>query len=175
VKLAGLRTVHAHAQTVLVNGAERPTVAWSAALIELDAHSVANSQVLAELGESMGTLLTQRALRALGVEAQQVRSYGKGAIIGAERTLEQAAAILHPLMGKSMRATLGGGRAIVPSTVKRGAPGAHLDVPLHGRDDEWDFSLIGAVKVLVPGAPANGEIAVIVALGVGPRNNEQAA
>jgi hypothetical protein len=170
VKLAGLRAVHAHAQTALVDGAERPATAWSAALIELDARSAGNSQVLAEVGQSVGALLTRRALSALGVEALQVRSYGKGAIVGAARSLEEAAAILHPLMGKSMRATLGGGRAIVPSTVKRGAPGAHLDVPLHGLDNEWDFSLIGAVEVIVPGAPATDEIAVVVALGVGPRN-----
>jgi Amino acid synthesis len=84
--------------------------------------------------------------------------------------LDQAASILHPLMGKAMRTTLGRGAAIVPSTVKRGAPGAHLDVPLHGLDDEWNFSLIGAVEVVVPDGPASGEIALVVALGVGPHN-----
>jgi len=72
-------------------------------------------------------------------------------------------------MGKAMRATLGAGKAIVPSTVKRGARGAHLEVPLHGLDNEWDFALIGAVEVVVPGAPAGDEIAVSVALGTDRR------
>ena len=170
MNLAGLRAVHSHVQTALVGGAERPVCAWSAGLLELDTRSAGSDEVLAEMGRSIGTLLTRRALSALCVEASQVRSYGKGAIVGSARSLEQAAAILHPLMGKAMRATLGAGKAIVPSTVKRGAPGAHLDVPLHGLDDEWDFPLIGAVEVIVPGAPAGDEIAVIVALGTDPRN-----
>jgi Amino acid synthesis len=170
VNLAGVRAVHSHVQTALVDGAGRPVSAWSACLLELDAGSSGDDRMLAEMGQSIGTFLTRHALNALGVAPSQVRSYGKGAIVGAARSLEQAAAILHPLMGKAMRATLGAGKAIVPSTVKIGAPGAHLDVPLHGLDNEWDFPLISAVEVIVPGAPTCDEIAVVVALGTDPRS-----
>ena len=159
------------------NGARRrrrasQTTAWSAALIELDAHSVGNRQVFAaEVGKKRG--------RAPGASAHWMRwasrlcrraatarapSSASGVASG-RRGLDPASAD-----GQVHASDAGQRPDDVPSTVKRGAPGAHLDVPLHGLDDGWDFSLIGAVEVIVPGAPASDEIALVVALGVGPRN-----
>jgi hypothetical protein len=140
------------------------------AILQLDATHSTGSRIFAELGRDMGALLTERARRALGVEAHEVSSYGKGAIVGAGRSLDDAAAILHPLMGKAIRSTLGRGTAIVPSTVKHGAPGTHLDVPLHGLEDEWNFSLLGSLEVMIPCAPLHEEIVLVVALGMGPFN-----
>ena len=45
-------------------------------------------------------------------------AYGKAAIVGVNGELEHAAALLHPKMGKPIRAAIGGGEAIIPSTSK---------------------------------------------------------
>jgi hypothetical protein len=73
--------------------------------------------------------------------------------------------ILHPQLGAPLRLLLGRGRAIIPSTIKFGGPGARIDVPLHGVDDEWDFSQIGAVEAGAADGPRPDEIFVVVALG----------
>jgi hypothetical protein len=122
-----------------------------------------------QLGEQLGERLGRHALAALGCAPTQVSSYGKGAIVGSGSQIELGAAILHPRLGRPLRALLGQGKAIIPSTIKLGAPGAHLDVPLHGTDDEWNFALLDSMEVTVPGAPGYDEIVVVVALASGGR------
>jgi len=53
-------------------------------------------------------------------------SYGKGALVG----VEHGGACVHPMLGKPMRAAIGGGKAVISSNVKVAAAGASLDVPL---------------------------------------------
>ena len=62
-------------------------------------------------------------------------SYGKGAIVGVDGEMEQGGACLHPMLGKPMRAAIGGGKAAISSNVKVAAAGASLDVPLGHKDD----------------------------------------
>lgn len=142
---------------------------WAAAVVEnLSAvHREIDLPGLAELGEQLGEVLARHAIAALGCGADDCRSYGKGAIVGTALTIEHAAAILHPRMGAPIRAALGRGKAIIPSTVKHGGPGAHLDVPLHGIDDEWDFVLLDSIEAFVSGSPRQDEVVVIVAFGTG--------
>ena len=80
----------------------------------------------AELGE----MLTEKAVSALGIEPGEVQSYGKGAITGAKGELEHCAALMHPSLGKPMRANVGGGKALIASAKKLGFPGVSIDVPL---------------------------------------------
>ena len=96
-------------------------------------------------------------------------SYGKAAIVGTSGDLEHAAAILHPRLGKPMRAAIGGGQAIIPSNVKIGAVGATIDVPLGDKDDVWVFDQFDTLSVMVANAPRPDEILVIVALADGGR------
>jgi hypothetical protein len=96
-------------------------------------------------------------------------AYGKAAIVGVNGELEHAAAILHPKMGKPMRAAIGGGEAIIPSTSKVAAAGATIDVPLGHKDNVWSFDEIDTVSVCVPDAPRPDEIVVIIALSDGGR------
>jgi hypothetical protein len=145
--------------------------AWAAAVV-VNPYAGRHCEDLtpfALLGEQLGEQLGRRALGALGCAPDRVSSYGKGAIVGAGSQIELGAAILHPKLGRPLRALLGQGKALIPSTIKLGAPGAHLDVPLHGTDDEWNFALLDALEVSVPGAPGFDEIVVAVALGVGGR------
>lgn len=144
--------------------------AWAAAVV---ANSLGTSDSdLAELsllGEQLGDTLGRHALTALSCAPAECSSYGKGAIVGSGSELEHAAAILHPKLGRPLRSLLGQGKAIIPSTVKHGGPGSHLDVPLHGTNDEWNFALLDSMEVFFPGAPRHDEIVVVIALGVGGR------
>jgi hypothetical protein len=113
-----------------------------------------------DLGDELADLLAARATEALGIPGDQVNSYGKGAVVGSNGELEHCAAILHPKFGKPLRARVGGGKAVIPSAKKRGAPGTAIDVPLHYKDDEWRFDSFDAMEVRVGDAPGPDEILV---------------
>ena len=96
-------------------------------------------------------------------------AYGKAAIVGVNGEIEHAAALLHPKMGKPIRAAIGGGEAIIPSTSKVASAGAPIDVPLGHKDNVWSFDEIDTMTVTVADAPRPDEIAVVIALSDGPR------
>src|SRR3981081_1261255 len=70
---------------------------------------------LVPFGAELGELLVGKALALLPNAAV---AYGKAAIVGLDGEMQHAAAVLHPRMGKPMRAAIGGGKAIIPSNVK---------------------------------------------------------
>ncbi|MDS0858620.1 amino acid synthesis family protein [Burkholderia pseudomultivorans] len=125
---------------------------------------VAAFEPLYELGAELGSLLTGRARWALDVAPSVIQAYGKAALVGTALPLECAAALLHPRMGKAMRASLPGATSLIPSVTKRAAPGACLDVPLHGSTDMWSFDHFDTVSLALADAPASNEIVVAVAL-----------
>ena len=120
--------------------------------------------LLVQWSEELGALLTQKAVAALGIEPDKVHSYGKGAVVGTKGELEHCAAIMHPALGKPMRANVGGGKALIPSAKKRGYPGAAIDVPLGHKDAAFVRSHFDAMEVRVPDAPCDNELVLIVAL-----------
>ncbi|HEY2456072.1 MAG TPA: amino acid synthesis family protein, partial [Candidatus Acidoferrum sp.] len=67
---------------------------------------------LMEIGEELGSLLTERAVAALGIPGPSAESYGKAAAVGENGELEHAAAILHPKLGTPVRKALGKGAAL---------------------------------------------------------------
>lgn len=140
--------------------------AWVAAVVEVPLDD-GWSESLAETGERLGDLLGRRCQALLGDE--RASAYGKSAIVGSNLSLEHAAALLHPKLGKPLRHLIGGGKALIPSTAKKGGPGCSIDVPLHGKDDEWDFALLDSLEASVGGAPATNEVVVVVALAAGGR------
>lgn len=96
-------------------------------------------------------------------------AYGKAAIVGVNGDLEHAAAVLHPKMGKPIRAAVGGGEAIIPSTSKVAAAGTSIDVPLGNKDNVWSFDEIDTLTVAVADAPRPDEIVVIIVVSDGGR------
>lgn len=96
-------------------------------------------------------------------------AYGKAAIVGVNGDIEHAAALLHPKMGKPMRAAIGGGEAIIPSTSKVASAGAPIDVPLGNKDNVWAFDEIDTITVSIADAPRPDEIVVVIALSDGGR------
>jgi hypothetical protein len=124
---------------------------------------------LVEIGAELGGLLTERAVAALGIPGHAVEGYGKAAAVGEDGELEHAAAILHPKLGGPVRAALGGGAALIPSSKKRGGPGLALDIPLGHKDAAFVRSHFDGMEVRVADAPRAGEIVVAVAVTAGGR------
>jgi hypothetical protein len=114
------------------------------------------------IGEILGGLLGERAVRALGIAPADVHSYGKAAIVGEDGELEHAAAILHPKLGAPLRVAVEQGAALVPSAKKRGGMGAAIDVPLGHKNAAFVRSHFDAMEIRVPDAPRRGEIVVAV-------------
>jgi len=122
----------------------------------------ADLETLMAIGEELGDLLGRRAVAALGIAPGQIESYGKAAIVGEAGELEHAAAILHPRLGKPLRAAVEKGAALVPSAKKRGPMGAAIDVPLGHKDAAFVRSHFDAMEIRVADAPRAGEIVVAV-------------
>jgi len=118
--------------------------------------------LLIQWSEELGELLTKKAVAALGLAPEKIHSYGKGAIVGTNGELEHCAAIMHPALGKPMRANVGGGRALIPSAKKLGYPGVAIDVPLGYKDAAFVRSHFDAMEVRVPDAPRDNELILVV-------------
>jgi len=123
---------------------------------------VKDLEALVAIGEELGGLLGQRAVKALGISPGQAESYGKAAVVGEGGELEHAAAILHPRLGKPLREAVEKGAALVPSAKKMGGMGTAIDVPLGHKDAAFVRSHFDAMEVRVADAPRAGEILVAV-------------
>jgi hypothetical protein len=110
----------------------------------------------AELGKVFG----ERLVAAL--KGEKAESYGKAAIVGVAGEYEHGNAFLTTTFANPIRDALGGGKAWVPSTGKRGAPGTAIDVPLAFKDALYVRSHYDTMTVTVPDAPAPDEVAVIM-------------
>lgn len=116
---------------------------------------------LFDIGLKLGELLMRRIVELLGGTAV---SYGKAAIVGTLGDIEHGAAILHPKLGKVMRAAVGGGEAIIPSNTKMAVAGTLIDIPLGNKDNVWSFDEIDTMTVMVPDAPRPDEVVVAMAV-----------
>jgi len=93
----------------------------------------------------------------------------RGALVGVNGEMEHGGACVHPMLGKPMRAAVGGGKAVISSNVKVAAAGASLDVPLGHKDDSWSFPHFDTITVSVADAPRPDEILVMMAIADGGR------
>jgi Amino acid synthesis len=123
---------------------------------------VQDLEPLMAIGEELGDILGRQAVAALGIKPGQAESYGKAAIVGEDGELEHAGAILHPRLGKPLRAAVEKGAALVPSAKKRGGPGTPIDVPLGHKDAAFVRSHFDAMEIRVVDAPRAKEIVVAV-------------
>ncbi|MFK7994392.1 MAG: amino acid synthesis family protein [Granulosicoccus sp.] len=121
-------------------------------------------EALMIIGEELGDLLGRKCVEALGIEPSQAESYGKSAMVGENGELEHAAAILHPRLGKPLRAAVEKGAALVASSKKMGSMGQVLDVPLGHKDAAYVRSHFDGMEVRINDAPRANEIMVAVAV-----------
>ena len=127
---------------------------------------VEDLQPLFEAGAMLGERLMPDLVELLDGPAV---SYGKGALVGVDGETEHGGACVHPMLGKPMRAAIGGGKAVISSNVKVAAAGASLDVPLGHKDDSWSFPHFDTITVSVADAPRPNEILVVMAIADGGR------
>lgn len=125
---------------------------------------VEDLEALMVIGEELGDLLGRKCVEALGIEPSQAESYGKSAMVGENGELEHAAAILHPRLGRPLRAAVEKGAALVASSKKMGSMGQVLDVPLGHKDAAYVRSHFDGMEVSINDAPRANEIMVAVAV-----------
>jgi hypothetical protein len=125
---------------------------------------------LFEAGAMLGERLMPELVKLLDGPAV---SYGKGAIVGVQGEMEHGGACVHPMLGKPMRAAIGGGKAVIGSNVKVAPPGATLDVPLGHKDDSWSFAHFDTVTVSIADSPRPHEILVAMVIADGGRLNNR--
>lgn len=151
------------------NAAPRPVTRAVIAMVianPLAADRQGSLDVLVELGPLLAELYYPQAVALLPSPAV---AYGKAAIVGVGGDLEHGAALLHPKLGKAMRAALGGGEAIIPSTAKIASAGSRIDVPLGHKDNVWSFNELDTLTIGIEDAPRPDEILVVLAASDGGR------
>lgn len=127
---------------------------------------VEDLSTLFDVGAELGETVMPDVVKRLGGPAV---SYGKAAIVGLAGEFEHGGALIHPKLGKPMRAAVGGGEAIISSNVKVAPAGSAIDVPLAHKDNIWSFDHFDTMTVMVPDAPRPDEIVVIMIAADGGR------
>ena len=112
----------------------------------------------AQLGQEFG-----RRLTAL-VGQSCIESYGKACVVGTEGEYEHGNAVLTTAFADPVREAVGGGKAWIPSTGKRGGPGTTIDVPLAHKNALYVRAHYDTMTLTLNDAPAPGEVAVIFAV-----------
>ena len=123
---------------------------------------------LFDMGGQIGERLMGEAVKLLSGPPV---SYGKAAIVGVSGEMEHGGAMIHPKLGKPMRAAVYGGKSLIPSNVKVAAPGLSIDVPLGHKDEVWSFDHFDTMTVMVADAPRADEIVMCMAVSDGARAN----
>jgi hypothetical protein len=121
---------------------------------------------LFDLGGQLGERLMPELVTLLG---GKVVAYAKAAIVGVHGDAEHGHALIHPKLGKPMRAAIGGGTEVICSNVKVAAAGASIDMPLANKDNIWSFDDFCTMTVSVADAPRPGEVVVAMAISDGGR------
>lgn len=114
----------------------------------------ASRELGAEFGRRFQRVLTQT----------KVESYGKAALVGMNGEYEHGNAFLTSDFAEPIRAALGGGKAWIPSTGKRGAPGTSIDIPLAHKDALYVRSHYDTISVTFTDAPGPDEVVIAVAI-----------
>jgi hypothetical protein len=121
---------------------------------------------LYDFGAELGKTLTQELIQML---SGAPICYGKAALVGSSGAMEHGAAVLHPKLGKPVRAAVGGGKSLMPSNHKVGALGGSIDLPLGHKDEAWSFDHIDTMTLWVPDAPRADEIVLCLGMSDGTR------
>ena len=123
---------------------------------------------LVEASAGLGKLIGERVSEAIGGE---VESHGKAVVVGTAGEQEHGNAAKTTSFGNPFREAFDGGKAWLPSTTKRCATGAQIDVPLCFKDEIWVRSHYDTITVAIHDAPADDEIVLIGAVASRGRLN----
>ena len=127
---------------------------------------VEDLSALFEMGRELGERLMPDLAKLLGAQAV---AYSKAAIVGMSGDAEHGHALVHPKLGKPMRAAIGGGTQVICSNVKVAPAGTAIDMPLANKDNIWSFDDSSTLTISVPDAPRADEVVVAMAISDGGR------
>lgn len=122
------------------------------------------SEDLSQIVHGSATLGLQFGRRIQDAAAgRPVESYGKACLVGTDGEYEHGNAFLTQVLADPVRDAVGGGKAWVPSTGKRAAPGTSIDIPLAHKDALYVRSHYDTVTVSFTDAPAPDEVVAVFA------------
>ncbi|MBT4265310.1 MAG: amino acid synthesis family protein [Deltaproteobacteria bacterium] len=163
-----IRTIYTIVEETCIDGVktlEKPTRKAACAVVFKNPYAGQYQEDLSLLyawSDELGDLLTKKAVAALGIAPEEVQSYGKASISGMAGEREHCAALMHPALGKPIRANVGGGKALLPSAKKLGGPGTAIDLPLGHKNAAFVRSHFDAMEVRIPDAPMDDELVLMV-------------
>ena len=163
-----IRTIYTIVEETCIDGVktlEKPTRKAACAVVFKNPYAGQYQEDLSLLyawSDELGDLLTKKAVAALGIAPEEVQSYGKASISGMAGEREHCAALMHPALGKTIRANVGGGKALLPSAKKLGGPGTAIDLPLGHKNAAFVRSHFDAMEVRIPDAPMDDELVLMV-------------
>jgi amino acid synthesis protein len=127
--------------------------------------------ILIESSQAIGRKISELAASLMGDAG--IQSYGKGAIVGLNGSLEHGEAVLTTIFGNTMRDAAGGGKAWICHMAKRAAAGTSIDIPLAHKDALTIRSHYDAMTISIPDAPLPNEIVIICVYSSGGRLNHR--
>jgi hypothetical protein len=117
---------------------------------------------LTEPSAHLGHIMAQRLLALCGSHA--IEGYGKAAVVGVDGEYEHGNALLTTAFADPIREHIGGAKAWIPSTGKRGGLGTTIDVPLAHKDALYVRSHYDTYSLSFNDAPNPREIVVVFAV-----------
>lgn len=118
-----------------------------------------------ELGREFGRRVIDAA------QGIAIESYGKAVLVGIDGEYEHGNALLTNPAANPVRDAVGGGKAWVPSTGKRGGPGTIIDIPLAHKDALYVRSHYDTVSAAFDDGPNRDEVVLIWAFATRGRLN----
>lgn len=120
------------------------------------------------VGAVLSAELSRRLLAASGGPAG-ILGFGKCAIVGTAGEIEHGAGIIHgPAFGPAFRDRVAGS-APIPFTERRSTPGVTVSIPTGHKTERATRAFYQAVDFSLADAPLADEIAVALAVVLGPR------
>jgi hypothetical protein len=110
---------------------------------------------------ALGHEFARRIRTLLGDD--KIESYGKACVVGADGEYEHGNAFLTSVFADPVRDAVGGGKAWVPSTGKRGGVNTTIDIPLAHKDALYVRSHYDTVSVMFADAPNRDEVVIAFA------------
>jgi hypothetical protein len=139
-----------------------PLFKYAVAAVIHNPYASRYSESLAELVEPSPLLGEEfgRRIQELAGE-RKIVSYGKACLVGSQGEYEHGNAFLTNPAADPIRVALGGGKSWVPSTGKRGGPGATIDVPLAHKDALYVRSHYDSISLSFGDGPSPDEVVII--------------
>lgn len=139
----------------------RKIVIAAAILNPFAGRSVQDLSEVVNASPALGHEFARRIRQLLGDD--KVESYGKACIVGADGEYEHGNAFLTSVFADPVRDAVGGGKAWVPSTGKRGGVNTTIDIPLAHKDALYVRSHYDTVSVMFADVPNRDEVVIAFA------------